>query len=130
MAAQVKGFGRRPFLDGRAGAGAGVRKPPKEETAGRKGAVWAGAIYGDLRVAVGSMWGAGRPEAAAFVALPECDGLAWREVATRLARMLRSEQLGGRGTRESRVRRRAAGGEGERGCGAGDGALAITRCRF
>ena len=33
--AMVKGFGRRPFADGRAGSGAGVRKPPKEETAGR-----------------------------------------------------------------------------------------------
>ena len=31
----VKGFGRRPFCDGRARAGAGARKPPKEETAGR-----------------------------------------------------------------------------------------------
>jgi hypothetical protein len=40
MRASVKGFGRRPFRDGRAGWRAGVRKPPKEETAGRKG--WLG----------------------------------------------------------------------------------------
>jgi hypothetical protein len=32
----VKGFGRRPQHDGACGCGAGVRKPPKEETAGRK----------------------------------------------------------------------------------------------
>jgi hypothetical protein len=36
-AALVKGFGRRPLQDGRGGSGAGVRKPLKEETAGRKG---------------------------------------------------------------------------------------------
>jgi hypothetical protein len=35
--------------------GAGVRKPPKEETAGRKGALfWLGATYGDLRIAGGA----------------------------------------------------------------------------
>src|SRR5271165_3266047 len=32
----------------RRGWGAGVRKPFKEETAGRTGAVWLGAPYGDL----------------------------------------------------------------------------------
>ena len=32
-----EGFGRRPLRDVRASCGAGVRKPPKEETAGRKG---------------------------------------------------------------------------------------------
>ncbi len=53
--ATVKGFGRRPFWDGRARYGAGVRKPPKEETAGRKGAVWLGAIYRDLRIAGGEL---------------------------------------------------------------------------
>ena len=39
-----------PLRDGRAGCGAGVRKPPKEETAGRLGAGWAGAPYGDFGV--------------------------------------------------------------------------------
>ena len=41
MAGMLKGFGRRP-LARRLGEppGAGVRKPRKEETAGRKGAVW------------------------------------------------------------------------------------------
>ncbi len=45
----MKGFGRRPFAR-RLGEppGAGVRKPRKEETAGRKGAVWWGAAYGDF----------------------------------------------------------------------------------
>jgi len=32
----LKGFGRRPFAGAAAGRGAGVRKPRKEETAGRK----------------------------------------------------------------------------------------------
>jgi hypothetical protein len=47
--ALLKGFGRRP-LARRLGEppGAGVRKPRKEETAGRKGAVWWGAAYGDF----------------------------------------------------------------------------------
>ena len=39
-----------PLRDGRVGCGAGVRKPPKEETAGRLGAGWAGAPYGDFGV--------------------------------------------------------------------------------
>jgi len=43
-----------PCGGGCAGSGAGVRKPPKEETAGRKRRCFAGAIYGDLSVASGS----------------------------------------------------------------------------
>jgi hypothetical protein len=35
----VKGFERRPFATVWRGAGVGVRKPPKKETAGRKGVV-------------------------------------------------------------------------------------------
>jgi hypothetical protein len=45
------------------GAGAGVRKPPKEETAGRKSAVWWGAAYGDLEVADGAPASAGKGQA-------------------------------------------------------------------
>ena len=37
MSRKVKGFDAGPLADGRARSGAGVRKPPKEETAGRKG---------------------------------------------------------------------------------------------
>jgi hypothetical protein len=50
----VKGFGRRPL----AGSGrlarfeAGVRKPPKEETAFWKGAGAASRVYGDLGIGV------------------------------------------------------------------------------
>jgi hypothetical protein len=48
----VKGFGRRPLARRRARHGeAGVRKPPKEETAVRKGAGAVRTIYGDLSVA-------------------------------------------------------------------------------
>ena len=38
----LNGFGRRPFAGGRGSTGAGVRKPRKEETAGRKGRGLAG----------------------------------------------------------------------------------------
>jgi len=49
-----EGFRTPALCDGGARRGAGVRKPPKEETAGRKGAVLRGATYGDLRLADGS----------------------------------------------------------------------------
>ena len=65
--AVVKGFGRRPFRDGRARWRAGVRKPPKEETAGRKGADWLAAIYGDLRIADGARASARRAVARSLV---------------------------------------------------------------
>jgi hypothetical protein len=52
---------------GGARRGAGVRKPPKEETAGRKGGVWRGAIYGDLRIADGARASARRPVARRLV---------------------------------------------------------------
>jgi hypothetical protein len=39
MTVIVKGFGCRPLTDGAAGTGAGVRKPPREETAGWDAAV-------------------------------------------------------------------------------------------
>src|SRR5271166_5861659 len=71
----LKGFGRWPFAGARAGRGAGVRKPRKEETAGRRGAVWLGATYGDLKVADGSaMWRRGR-KAAGVIVGSEHDGL-------------------------------------------------------
>ena len=54
MPASVKGFGRRPFATVGRGAGAGVQKPPKEETAGEEGRCLAGATYGDLRVGDGA----------------------------------------------------------------------------
>ena len=57
------------------GGGAGVRKPRKEETAGEEGAVWLGAIYGDLRIADGSpiwRWG---PKAAGVIVGSRHDGL-------------------------------------------------------
>ena len=38
-AAYVKGFGCRPFTEGATRTGAGVRKPPREETAGWDAAV-------------------------------------------------------------------------------------------
>ena len=53
MLQKVKGFGRRPQHDMVCRRGAGVRKPPKEETAGRMGSVWPRATYGDLKVTGG-----------------------------------------------------------------------------
>jgi len=48
MSQMVKGFGRRRLAGTVvSGCGAGVRKPPKEETAGRLGPVGESA-YGDL----------------------------------------------------------------------------------
>lgn len=41
--------------------GAGVRKPPKEETAARKKAGWAGATYGDLKLGAGAPGGVPGP---------------------------------------------------------------------
>ena len=39
VTAYVKGFGCRPFTEGATRTGAGVRKPPREETAGWDAAV-------------------------------------------------------------------------------------------
>src|SRR5208337_1775929 len=41
-----EGFRAPALCDGGACAGAGARKPPKEETAGRKGAVWRARLWG------------------------------------------------------------------------------------
>jgi hypothetical protein len=46
----VKVFGCRPHDGGGARTGAGVRKPPREETAGGV-ARWCGVGYGDLSAA-------------------------------------------------------------------------------
>src|SRR5882762_1245995 len=47
MSAIVKVFGCRPDDDGATHSGAGVRKPPREETAGRD-TLWFVTHYGDL----------------------------------------------------------------------------------
>jgi len=46
----VKVFGCRPHGGGAAGTGAGVRKPPREESAGGVRG-WRGVGYGDLSAA-------------------------------------------------------------------------------
>ena len=120
-AAMLKGFGRRPFAGARAGRGAGVRKPRKEETAGRRGAVWLGATYGDLMVADGSpMWRRGR-KAAGVIVGSEHDGLFRRRGCERRVWARRLERVCG--GREDMVvlLRRAAGGEAKRRCVAGSG---------
>jgi hypothetical protein len=50
MSAFVKVFGCRPHDGGAARTGAGVRKPPREETAGGVRG-WRGVGYGDLSAA-------------------------------------------------------------------------------
>ena len=51
----VKVFGCRPMMNGAAHSGAGVRKPPREETAGGV-ARWCVRRYGDFGVrSVGEM---------------------------------------------------------------------------
>jgi len=50
MSASVQVFGCRPHEGGAAHSGAGVRKPPREETAGGVRG-WRGVGYGDLSAA-------------------------------------------------------------------------------
>jgi hypothetical protein len=57
-----------------AGGRAGVRKPPKEETAGRKGAIWSGAAYGDFGVADEALVGLRWPVAGMFAAKEKTTG--------------------------------------------------------
>ena len=65
MSASLKGFGCRPFADARGPTGAGVRKPRKEETAGRKrrglvgGELW--GFEGRGRIAGGGCGGRRQP---------------------------------------------------------------------
>jgi hypothetical protein len=58
MAEAVKGFGCRPGASDRPGIGAGVRKPPKKEPAGK-------------RRAVGRLWGFGVAAALAGDGFPK-----------------------------------------------------------
>src|SRR5271165_5264633 len=121
----LKGFGRWPFAGGRAGRGAGVRKPRKEETAGRRGAVWLGATYGDLKVADGSaMWRRGR-KAAGVIVGSEQDGLFRGRGCERRVWARRLERVCG--GREDMVvlLRRAAGGEAKRRCVVGSTATVM-----
>ena len=119
MTASLKGFGRRPFAGARAGRGAGVRKPRKEETAGRRGAVWLGATYGDLKVADGSAkWRRGR-KAAGVIVGSEHDGLFRGRGCERRVWARRVERVCGGREVMVVLLRRAAGGEAKRRCVAG-----------
>ncbi len=77
MTAMLKGFGRRPFAGARGLTRAGVRKPRKEETAGRKGRclVGRGATYGDFGVADGALVGLRGPVARIVRARTKCFGI-------------------------------------------------------
>lgn len=84
--ASVKGFGRWPQHDVGYRRGAGVRKPPKEETAGGMGSVWPGATYGDLKVTGGSLASPREPEASVLAVWAKTTGAfdlgrvrVWRE---------------------------------------------------
>jgi hypothetical protein len=50
MSPCVKGFGCRPFTEGATRTGAGVRKPPREETAGWDAAVVRQAGHGAMGI--------------------------------------------------------------------------------
>jgi hypothetical protein len=114
--------------DGGAGFGAGVRKPSKEETAGRKGAGRAGATYGDLKVGAGAPGGVAGPGGWVFaeggedgggIGLRRWAGLA---LALRLEKDCRAcEDIGFR-------LRRAAGGA-EKRVREGESAAMVMRCR-
>src|SRR5271166_4683073 len=77
MTAMLKGFGRGPLQARGPRRGAGVRKPRKEETAGRKGRclVGRGATYGDFGVADGALVGLRGPVARIVVGGSEDDGV-------------------------------------------------------
>ena len=77
MTAVVKGSEPAPTRRG-GPCGAGVRKPPKEETAGRKGLFRRRTPYGDLKIAGWALVSLRDPEARDFVGLDEVSGLGWR----------------------------------------------------
>ena len=114
--------------DGRKGSGAGVRKPPKEETAGRKGAVWSGAAYGDFRIADGSRLSP-RGLVARNLGGGTDDGrCVWSRVCAGLARARRSEEDWRPRKDIGFLLRRAEEGEEKRRCEAGNAAT-IMMCR-
>ena len=114
--------------DGRRGSGAGVRKPPKEETAGRKGAVWSGAAYGDLKVAAGALMGVPRPAGRIVAGGTDDSGGVWSGVCAGLAQARRSEEDWRPREDIGFLLRRAEEGEEKRRCEAGS-AVMIMRCR-
>src|SRR5208337_4205237 len=113
-----EGFRAPALCDGGACAGAGARKPPKEETAGRTGP-FSERDYGDLRVADG--WRARRRQRSALsVFSGSADGgcFRWRRWAG-ARRSHRSKEDWRPPADIALVFRRAAGGGGDRRCEAG-----------
>jgi hypothetical protein len=102
-----EGFGRRPLTRRRAGSGAGVRKPPREETAGRLGTVWRARLWGFV--------GRGRRSSEASATRGgRCFRRKRRRLASLIAAMRGSEGFasvegGQRRSRGRRVRVRACG---------------------
>jgi hypothetical protein len=129
MTAKLKGFGRRPFAgDAGTGRGAGVRKPRKEETAGRKRRGLAGRdlwrFWGRGRIAqVAAGW------RAAFVVISgEHDALFRGRGCERRVWAQRLERVCGGREDVVFVLRRARGGEGDKHSEAGNATM-IMRCR-
>ena len=118
-----------PVRDGRARCWAGVRKPPKEETAGRKGADWSGTTYGDLRIADG--WGASRRgPVARMLRGGNNDGeLIRSRGCAGLARVWRLERMCGPCERNAFLLRGAAEGEEKRRCEVEGAETIIMKCR-
>ena len=110
------------------GAWAGVRKPPKEETAGRRGP-FGERDYGDLRIADCCRAGRWRPAALVVFSGSGDGGRFRRRRCTGAWRWGRSKEDRRARAGVALVFRRAAGGEGDRGCAAGCGAT-IMSCRF
>ena len=109
--------------------GAGVRKPPKEETAGRKGAVWSGATYGDLRIAGGRLVGLRERVARIVLGGSEDDGVFRGRGCEGRVWARRLEGTCGSCERNALLPRRAAEGEEKWRCEAGSSATIIMRCR-
>ena len=124
---RVSGAG---LCDGWACVGAGARKPPKEETAGRLWGPFGERVYGDLRIADG--WRARRRQSATlgvFSGSADGWGFRWRRCAGARRWPRSQEDLRPRAG-VALVFRRAAGGGGDRRCAAGCGARRLSlRCR-
>src|SRR5271166_182465 len=128
---QAEGF-RTPALCRRAGldAGPSVRKPRKEETAGRKGRclVGRGATYGDFGVADGALVGLRGPVARIVVGGSEDDGVFRGRGCERRVWARRLEEERRPCEDIAFLLQRAVGGEEKRRCAAGSAAT-IMRCR-
>src|SRR5271166_1655334 len=130
LAALIRGVSDAgPLRAGGAGCGAGVRKPPKEETAWRFGAGWAGAAYGDFGVSDEALVRLRRPASRIVLGGNEDDERFRGRACQRRARAWRLEQDWIPCEDVAFLLRLPAGGDRDRHWVAANTAMAIMRCR-